>query len=178
MSQRKKFQSLAEETGIDLGQFFNRNIRETLKAGIEALVKNTHHDSSRAATHWLVIPNKGNFNYGQWKYMKFEPAHGVKPVGRIGDKGVNRAAAIKAVTSRETARAINKAVSGRNPATKFVFHNATPESYDDRLGKEGGSGTNYQENARLEDARKAAESVMKNKFERLVTAGKVRVNKL
>lgn len=178
-SARSKWQAYAERTGTDMGEFFNRNIRETLKVGIEALVKNTVHDSSRAANHWVIIPNKGKVNPGSWKEMTFQPTHGVSPVGRIGDGGTNRGLTIKAVTSRETHRSINKAVAGREPASVFRFQNNIPGQYNDQDGgKAAANGQNYRLNAGLSEARAAAESVMQVKFNSLIAAGKVRVNRL
>lgn len=178
-SDRKKFQAWADRTGMDLGMFFNRNIRETLKVGVETVVANTVHDSSRAASHWLVIPNRGKVNPSAWREMTFQPAHGVAPVGRIGDKGKNRGQAIQAVTSRETSRSIKKAVSGRTPATKFVFQNNIPGQWDDQnQSRDAKNDQNYRINAGLKEAKEAAESAMQTKFTRLVAAGKVRVNRL
>jgi len=175
---QNKWQAYADRMGLWTGDFLNETVKASLKAGIQALVRNTVHDSSRAASHWVVIPNKGRVSPGAWKQMTFQPAHGVPPVGRPGDKGKNLPIVLKDVTDREMRRSVNKAVSGRKPATTFLFHNVTPTAYNDTTGEYDSdsvrSGDNYRKNAKLEEAKQAALDAMYDKFRKQWERGNTR----
>lgn len=174
-----RWEKYAEETGIAIGEFFNRNMREVLRIGIKAVVENTYMDSGRAAAHWTVIPNKGNSRPGAWGQMKFpNPDYGTAPVGYPGDKAIHGGsspAVIKAVVEREWARSITRAIQGRRPATVFTFHSSVPTHYDDGSFTFGGTRrSNYRENAKLEEAKQAGLTRMREKFINLHNRGDVR----
>ena len=154
-SSRRRWQAYTERMGADLSDLFNRNIRETVKAGVRALVANTQHDSSRAAYHWVVIPNKGSVNPGSWKQMTFDPMYHRPPVGGPGDKGKNKQMVIREVVQRESSRAIDKTVKGRKgQASVFTFQNNVPGQLNDLKGTRElpASGENYRKQAKLKEA--------------------------
>lgn len=158
-----KWEMYAEAQGMWIGGFFNRAIRGTLKVGIEVLVQNSHMDSGRAATHWMIVPNKKGPRTGSRKHGKFRPDYGESPVGYPGEKGRMSATVVSHVTQRETVKVIERAVKGRRPATIFRFYNATPVTYDDTHSMVK-TEQNYQANARLEEAKNAALDAMGNKL--------------
>lgn len=173
----------ADRTGVWIGDLLNKTMKETLKVGVHTLVANTHMDSGRAASHWVVIPNRGNVRPGSWKQMTFNPAHGSAPVGKPGDGGRGRDKVIKAVVQREWNRSIDKVVRGARgkQATVFEFHSSVPPYYDDALGEEVGDnegGKSYWENAKLIEAKQAALDRMAMKFNALMAAGQARKNPL
>lgn len=164
MSKRgRKWEKYAEEHGLWVGGFMNRAIRETLKTGIHVLVENTKMDSGRAATHWMIVPNKMGPRTGSRKHGKFRPEYGESPVGYPGEKGRMAPQVISHVTMRETTKVIDRSVAGRRPATVFRFYNAIPETYDERAP---GISTqqNYHVNAQLEQAKNASLEAMSNKL--------------
>jgi len=175
-----RWQQRADRYGEQLGALYNRNIRETLRAGVTTLVENTKMDSGRAAAHWMVIPNKGG-RPGSYAQMNFpNPDYGQGPVGRRGDSGRNSGKVIKAVVEREWSRAISNTVKGRNPATRFMFESSVPEIWDDSEKDSVGDARSgsYRDNARLAYAQQAALNRMQAKFNALVEANKYRVNVL
>lgn len=175
-----RWHDMATRHGTWLGALYNRNMRETLKAGIHTLVENTKMDSGRAAAHWMLIPNKGG-RPGNYAQMHFpNPDYGEGPVGRRGSNGANRSEVVKAVVQREWSRAISKSISGRNPATRFLFESSVPDIWDDKEKDQVGdmpSGS-YRANAKLVDAQEAALDRMDQKFNALAMAGKQRINTL
>lgn len=176
-SARRAWQDYADKVGMNLAELFNENIRETVKVGVRAVVTNTVQDSGRAAFHWVVIPNRGRVNPGSWKELKFNPAYGVSPVGRPGDKGKNSGAVIQAVVSRESRRAIDATVKGRSgQATSFVFQSNVPaRQVDDHWGRPADA-DNYRKAAKLKEAKEAALSQMKAKWDRQIALGRTRKN--
>lgn len=191
-----KWHSYANRTGLWIGDLLNKHMRETLKVGVHTLVENTHMDSGRAASHWVVIPNRGNVSPGSWKQMKFNPAYNRPPVGAPGDNGKGRNEVIQAVVKREWNRSIDKVVRGSRgkQATAFEFHSSVPPYFDDSAGEESGpeeSGwhreeppfgmamkNSYWENAKLLEAKEAALARMAQKFNALMAAGNARKNPL
>lgn len=176
-SVRNRWQQAANEFGLGLEDLFNSGIRDTVKTGLRALVANTQHDSSRAANHWVVVPNRGNKNPGQWAQSTFNPVYGQPPVGKPGDKGANRQATIESVMQRESRRSIDATVKGRSgQATAFIFVSSVPETWNDIEGNETppGNEQRYRENARLEEAKLAAETQMQSKWLQFVEKGKYR----
>lgn len=173
-----KWSRYADKFGLDIGAFFNKSIRRALKVGVQALVANTVHDSSRAAFHWVVIPSGGNVRPGAWREMTFNPAYGHPPVGRRGDKGANKGETVAFVTEREFDRAIDATVRAPQPATRFVFSNSTPDAYDDRKGEFDPEtrrrGDMYRVNAKLERAKEAAEARMQTSFSGAIQRGELR----
>lgn len=177
VSGRKKWQAAAEEFGLGLEDLLNSGIRDTVTTGLRALVANTKHDSSRAANHWVVVANRGSKNPDQWKEMKFNPAYGVSPVGRPGDKGANQTATINSVIRRETARSIKPTVRGRSgQATSFIFVSSVPDKWNDLTASPTlpHNEEQYRLNANLEDAKAAAQSQMEAKWLQFVASGKYR----
>ena len=176
-SARRAWQDYADNVGMSLAELFNENIRETVKVGVRAVVTNTVQDSGRAAYHWVVIPNRGRVNPSSWKELKFNPAYGVPPVGRPGDKGKNSGAVINAVIGRESRRAIDATVKGRSgQATSFVFQSNVPaRQVDDHWGRPGDA-ENYRKAAKLKEAKEAALSQMKAKWDRQIALGRTRKN--
>ncbi len=165
-----KWSRYADRFGLDIGAFFNKSIRRALKAGVQALVANTVHDSSRAAFHWVVLPSGGAVRPGAWREMTFNPAYGHPPVGSRGDKGANKDEAVTFVTQREFDRAIDTTVRGRQPATRFLFENATPDQTDDTRNPK----RSYRANANLAGAQEAAESRMQTSFSGAIQRGELR----
>jgi len=176
-SARRAWQDYADNVGMSLAELFNENIRETVKTGVRAIVTNTKQDSGRAAYHWVVIPNRGRVNPGAWKELKFNPAYGVRPVGRPGDQGKNSAEVIKAVVNRESRRAIDATVKGRSgQATSFMFQSNVPGKLTDKEWGRPDPDSNYRINARLKEAKEAALSQMKAKWDRQIALGRTRKN--
>jgi hypothetical protein len=174
-SARNQWQSYAERVGLDLSELLNRNIRETLKVGVRAVVTNTVQDSGRAAFHWVIIPNRGAVNPGKWSEMTFNPTYYRPPIGGPGDKGKNRTAVIQAVISRETRKTIDATVKGRTgQATVFQFQSNVPSQQVDAEWGRPGSRSNYRLNAELAKAKEAALTQMKVKWEQQIAAGNQR----
>lgn len=159
-------------------------MKQVLKVGIEALVAGTHMDSGRAAAHWIIVPGGGSVstNPGARAPLGFpNPDYGQAPVGRRGDKLTERgdkSRVVIHVVGRETSKVINRSIKGRKPATHFVFHSSVPEKFDDQEKDAVGDGSNYRENAKLEQAKEAALQRMQTKFNSLVIRGQTRVNPL
>lgn len=180
MARVTRWQRYADNMGLWIGEHFNSVMRRTLEKGITTLVENTQHDSSRAASHWVVIPNRGKVNPGAWREMTFNPAFGVPPVGRPGDRGRNAPAAIQHVVGREMRRSVRATIDGRSgQATVFHFSNSTPHDYDDAGGgylddDTPRTGNSYRENAKLEQARDAALGRMSAEFNAQMARGNVR----
>lgn len=178
-----KWQKYAERNGIWMGEHLNRTIQRALSAGLQALVLHTQHDSSRAAYHWILVPNAAGVRPGSWAQSKFRPAFGVPPVGHPGDLGSNKQSVISEVVSREMRRTVDRTVKGRKPATRFVFFNAIPEHWDDETqtaqspvwaDKYPGKYKGYQENAELDQARLAAYAAMEGVWDRAFARGAIR----
>lgn len=176
MAKQNKWQRYADNVGLWIGEHFNDVMRRTLDKGITTLVAHTQHDSSRAASHWVVIPNRGRVSPGAWREMTFSPAYGRPPVGQRGDKGKNASAAVGFVRDREMRRSVNATVAGRKPATVFHFSNSTPhdyqdgaDSYESRPGEKS-----YRANAKLEEAKNAALGRMAAAFNAEHARGNVR----
>jgi hypothetical protein len=174
-----KWQRYAERNGIWMGEHLNRTIQRSLRVGLEALVTQTQHDSSRAAFHWVLIPSAGNVRPGAWGQSRFRPQFGIPPVGQPGDRGAGSPTVVAEVVGREMRRAVMPTVKGRQPATRFAFYNAIPEHWDDNqqvadrpvwADRYPQKYKSYRENAQLEAAQMAAyaamESVWANAFAR------------
>lgn len=175
MSARKQWQAYADRLGADLSELFNENIRETVKAGIRAVAVNTVQDSGRAAFHWVVIPNRGRVNPGAWKELTFNPAYGRPPIGRIGDQGRNSQQVIEAVVSRESRRAIDATVKGRQgQATSFLFQSNVPGKQTDPEWGRPDPESNYRINAGLKEAKEAGLTQMRARWEQQLAKGNVR----
>lgn len=181
VSDRKKWEKYVDQFGLDLSMMFNRTIRETLKSGVRALVANTHHDSSRAANHWVVIPNRGKINRGSWKEMTFNPTYRQFPVGKIGDQGKNRQQTIDHVVERESRRSIDRTVRGRTgQASVFVFQSRVPAVWNDIEQDETPQDhvDNYRRNAQLVEAKKVAMTQMRAKLIQQVALQNVRKKRI
>lgn len=170
-----KWQRYAEQNGLWVGEFFNRNIREVLRRGLHVLTLQTHQDSGRAAAHWMLIPSGGGTRPGARAQMRFpNPDHGQTPVGQPGDGGANSAQVVRHVVEREYSKVVQKAVQGRRPATHFAFRSSVPERWDDQEKDEVGDGGNYRENARLDEASDIALAAMRQRFHHLMARGVIR----
>jgi len=108
-------------------------LRAGLQGGVEALVKNTQHDSSVAAANWKVRISGG--------YEPFVDFQGRSPVGEKGDKRtvegkafeINAVAAFK--TQEQTANLSLNALKG----VKVEIYNPIDEE-----------SSNYQENSKVQ----------------------------
>lgn len=176
-SARKKWQAYADKMGADMSSLLNENIRETVKAGVRAVVTNTVQDSGRAAFHWVVIPNRGSVNPSQWNEMTFNPVYHRPPIGGPGTRGRNAQAVINAVVSRESRRAIDATVKGRSgQATSFLFQSNVPGQWNDvtQRREQPSNGENYRHNAELAQAKSAALSQMQARWARQAALGNLR----
>lgn len=179
------FSDYTENLSVDLDSLFNRSIKAAMTAGIVAAVKETKHDSSNAAVHWLVgvegakRSSMGPFNRlrdlrgrlgrlrasrGKAGGLKRGGARAPKipQVGYRGDKGRHSGAALSLVRSRAKEEVLERIVRGRNAPGEFFFFNAA------------GLREDYSDNANLEMAGMAAVNAAIAVATRYVTAGMVR----
>jgi len=162
-----KFSKLADQVSIDIGALFSRSIRRALLAGLVIAVQTTKQDSSNAAAHWLLAA-RGRSRPGARTWGKLRDLRGtstraaVNPVGSRRDGGKNAALTQRFVRDRELREVVEKLVAGRSPETVFYFYNAVEP------------GTEYGENANIEEAGAAAREEVVRQFENAMATGQVR----
>lgn len=166
-----KFAKATAQFSADLGELFNRGIRQALLSGLAEAIRQTIHDSSNAAVHWQLAARgysrPGARRFGKLRDLRGNQTRpGVPPVGRRGDHGINASATERFVRERELKEVIDKLVAGRRPATIFYFHHPLEP------------GWNYAENARIEEAGKAALARTIQVLQNRIAAGQARKNPL
>lgn len=166
-----KFAKAADKFSVDLGELFNRGIRQALLAGLSEVQRQTKQDSSNAAVHWQLAA-KGRSRPASRRFGKLRDLRGnksrpgVPPVGRRGDNGINAGATERFVREREIKEVIEKLVAGRRPATVFYFHHPLQP------------GWRYFENAHIETAGQAALARTIQVLQNRIAAGQARKNPL
>lgn len=172
-----KFSSEAKEVVLGMEAFFNRSVQKALKAGIEAAVKATHHDSSNAAAHWQVAgANGARSRPWQRGFGVFKDRRGTStrspqpPVGYRRSNGAFANATLRYVSEKEKSEVIQKLASGRTPETKFYFYHP---AFDGKSEIEAELEA-YKERAKLEDAGKAAVEAAFDVLAREFAAGRLR----
>lgn len=171
MAGEKKFEGQADRISDYLGQLLSRSIRRALLRGLETAVKETHHDSSNAAAHWMIGgrgTKPGNRRLGKVKDMRGtlgvrgERRAPTPPVGYQGDEGQNETETLRFVRERELKEVLDKLISGRNPEFRFYFYNAV-----------GGTSA-YNHSANIQDAGAAAVAATIKHAEDQIAAGNKR----
>lgn len=172
-----KFLREAKANALGMEAFFNRSVQKALKAGIEAAVKNTYHDSSNAAAHWQVAGANGarsrpwQRGFGVFKDRRGTPTRSPQlPIGYQKDNGEVAGAVLKYVSAKEQSEVIQKLVSGRTPETKFYFYHAAFDGKSE-VGPELEA---YKERADLKEAGKAAVQATFDVLAREFAAGRLR----
>lgn len=187
MAAKRKFSKLATSVGFDLAHLFNRAIKQSLIAGINAATLATVHDSSNAAVHWMVAGASGRTSkpwaraLGSLKDLrgtlgrkgKRTGRRPVLPVGYRGDDGANKDVAVKFVTLRERGEVIDRLVAGRNPETRFKFYHALAEGRFSEAYSAEEVGR-YRNSANIDEAGNAAVAAALQAAERAVLAGQGR----
>lgn len=166
-----KFAKAADRFSTDLGELFNRGIRQGLLAGLSEALRETVHDSSNAAVHWQLAAKgrsrPASRRFGQLRDLRGNKSRpGIPPVGRRGDNGINAGATERFVREREIRDVIEKMVAGRRPATVFYFHHPLQP------------GWRYAENANIEAAGQAAVARTIQVIQNRIAAGQARKNPL
>lgn len=166
-----KFAGMANQFSVNLGELFNRSIRQALLSGLTMAIRTTVHDSSNAAVHWSIAA-QGRSRPSARRFGKLRdlratsqrPAH--PPVGRQGDEGAHAGAAERFVRERELRDVIDKMVAGRRPSTSFYFfHPLEP-------------GWSYTDRANIEEAGRAALAQTLRVLQARIAAGQARKNPL
>lgn len=178
-----KFREQAVDMNFSLSMLQNRAIKKAMAAGVQAAGLATHHDSSNAAVHWVVVPD-GRRVRSSWKVAR--DLRGLKGRGKarkgrrapkvavVGYRGDNRDSypalvlkVVRHVVARERSKVLDKVVVGRlDPVRKFYFYNAiesgafAAEKSDD-----------YAENAKLYSAGDAAVAAALRAAEEAFVAG-------
>lgn len=162
-----KFRTMTDNFSLELNALFSRSIRRALLAGLTIAVQTTKHDSSNAAAHWLIAA-KGKSRPGARTWGKLRDLRGTAkksataPVGKRRDAGKNAALTQRFVRDRELREVIEKMVAGRTPETVFYFYNAVPVDSE------------YERNANIDDAGRAAVQEVQRQFTNAIEAGNVR----
>jgi hypothetical protein len=166
-----KFAKAADRFSTDLGELFNRSIRQALLSGLAIAIRTTIHDSSNAAVHWQLAA-KGRSRPASRRFGKLRDLRGtnsrpgVPPVGRRGDHGINAAGTERFVREREIKEVIDKLIVGRRPATVFYFHHPLEEDW------------RYAQNANIQEAGQAAIAETSRVLQNRIAAGQARKNPL
>lgn len=166
-----KFSKATERYSADLGELFNRSIRQGLLSGLAMAVRSTIHDSSNAAAHWLIAARgksrPASRRFGQIRDLRATLKGGEHPpIGRRGDHGANAVATERFVRERELKDVIDKLVTGRRPATIFyLYHPLHPDWH-------------YYENAGIDAAGSAGLAEITRVIQNRLAAGQARKNPL
>lgn len=173
-----KFERQAYNQMLGMTAFFNRSVQKALKAGIEAAVKTTKHDSSNAAAHWQVAgangarSRPGQRGFGVFKDRRQTPTREkTPPIGKRRDYGANFSETLKFVSAKERSDVIEKLASGRTPETKYYFYHG---AFEGRSAFGAGELDTYIVNANLEEAGRAAVEAAFDVLNREFAAGNLR----
>lgn len=192
-----KFREQADDMNFSLSMLQNSAIKKAMAAGVRAAVitdtggPSTVQDSSNAAVHWVVVPDKGTPR-APWKTMRDLRARlgrgkkrkGKRPpkVAVVGHRGSNHgngrgtdaralAAVAKYLAARERREVLDRVVVGRlDPVRKFYFYNAIESGVFGKKGEDGAY-DDYAENANLEAAGNAAVAAALKAAEEAFVAG-------
>lgn len=178
MAAKGKFLREAQQRALGMEAFFNRSVQKALRAGIEAAVKSTRHDSSNAAAHWQVAgANGARSRPKQRGFGVFKDRRGTAtrtpqlPIGYRGDEGAVSNATLQYVVAKEKAEVIEKLATGRFPETKFYFYHA---AFDGKSEIGGEDLERYKDNAELMQAGNAAVEAAFDVLAREFAAGRLR----
>ena len=173
-----KFLREAKANALGMEAFFNRSVQKALKAGIEAAVKTTTHDSSNAAAHWQVAGANGarsrprQRGFGVFKDRRGTTTRAPQlPIGYRGDEGSVSGAVLKYVVTKEQGEVIEKLASGRFPETRFYFYHA---AFDGKAEFGESDLERHKDNANLQAAGEAAVEAAFDVLAREFAAGRIR----